>query len=90
MTVIDLSAETGFFEVAVFCYLSGDSQQETYSVDTDRGHGRVTVYETTSQDKAIGVAEYLEQTRRTGQGEGGEFFTREGTPYDGHVWHWDH
>ncbi len=95
--VLDLDAETGTYEVAVFCYLDGQGKQEpdwhdrcTYSVDIDRGHGRLTVYETTSQDKAVGVAEYLEAFNRLGQAKDGKVFTRSGEPFNGKVWHWDH
>lgn len=96
-TAIDLSAETGCFEVAVFCFLGSHGKQGpdwhedcTYSVDVDRGHGRLTVYETTSEDKAVGVAEYVETFNRIGRNSEGKTFTRDGEPFDGRVWHWDH
>ena len=58
--VIDLSKPTGHFEVSVWHYAD-----DRYSVDRDRGYGRCTVYETDRKDKALGVAEYLEQNGRS-------------------------
>jgi hypothetical protein len=95
--VLDLSKETGWFEVAVFCYLGSEGEQGpgshegcTYSVDRDHGHGRATVYETGSKDKALGVAEYLETYERIGATPDGKTFTRDGEPFDGRIWHRDH
>jgi hypothetical protein len=82
--IIDLSKPTGCFEVSVWHY-----KDDRYSVDTDRGHGRLTVYETDSQDKALGVAEYIEMTRRLECDDSGEIITNEGTPFDGTIVHWD-
>lgn len=85
-SIIDLSKPTGYFEVAVFHYEDG-----TYSVDADRGHGRLTVYTASSEDKALGVAEYLESTGRIRWcgPEKEEFATNEGEPFAGSIWHWD-
>ncbi len=81
--IIDLSEPTGWFEVSVWHY-----SDDRYSVDTDRGLGRLTVYETDSKDKALGVAEYIESVRRYDRdGEG--WITNEGTPFDGSIVHWD-
>lgn len=83
--VIDLSKPTGYFEVSVLHYSDGK-----YSVDTDRGLGRLTVYEAENEDKAVGVAEYLESTGRIRMCPGGdEFVTNEGEPFTGGIWHWD-
>ncbi len=83
-SIIDLSKPTGFFEVSVWHY-----SDDRYSVDTDRGLGRCTVYETDNRDKALGVAEYLESARRVDRDNDGGFITNEGTPFDGSIVHWD-
>ena len=82
--IIDLSAPTGFFEVSVWHYADG-----CYSVDTDRGLGRLTVWETGSRDKALGIAEYIESERRHYVRGDGEIITNEGTPFNGDIVHWD-
>ena len=85
--VLDLDAETRHFEVSVWHYAN-----DRYSVDTDRGHGRCTIYETDNRDKAIGVAEYLEQKERyTSDGKGfhGSLIERAGGIFDGSIVHWD-
>lgn len=82
--IIDLSKPTGYFEVSVWHY-----SDDRYSVDTDRGLGRCTVYETGSQDKALGAAEYIESVRRHDRSDEGEIITNEGTPFDGSIVHWD-
>jgi hypothetical protein len=85
MNVIDLDEETHIYEVSVWCYGSGDKCEDaTYSVDQERGHGRLTIYETTSKDKALGVAEYLEQERRIAP-DGTE---RDGEKFSGQIMHW--
>ena len=83
-TIIDLSKPTGWFEVSVWHY-----SDDRYSVDTDRGLGRLTVWETDSQDKALGIAEYIESERRRYAGRDGELITNEGPPFDGSIVHWD-
>jgi hypothetical protein len=90
-----IGKETRHFQVAVFCYLNGKSKQDPdwhdsckCAVDVDRGHGQVTVYETDNQDKALGVAEYLEEYERYASDPDGKVFTRIGEPFDGKVWHW--
>lgn len=82
--IIDLSEPAGWFEVSVWHY-----SDDRYSVDTDRGLGRCTVYETGSRDKALGVAEYLESARRVDRSPDGEFLASEGEPFGGGVVHWD-
>lgn len=85
--VLDLDAPTYHFEVSVWHY-AGDR----YSVDRDRGTGRVTVYETDSKDKAVGVAEYLEQNGRhtpDGKGVNGSPIENVGEPFTGGIVHWD-
>lgn len=81
--IIDLSKPTGYFEVSVWHY-----SDDRYSVDTDRGLGRLTVYETGSMDKALGVAEYIESVRRYDR-DGEDWIANEGTPFDGSIVHWD-
>jgi hypothetical protein len=81
--VIDLSAPTGWFEVSVWHY-----SDDRYSVDTDRGLGRLTVWETDSKDKALGIAEYIESVRRYDR-DGEDWILNEGTPFDGDIVHWD-
>ena len=82
--VLDLSKPTYCFEVSVWHY-SGD----LYSVDRDKGHGRATVYETDSRDKALGVAEYLEQNGRFSYNDDGEPIENAGEPFTGAIVHWD-
>ena len=85
--VLDLSKPTHHFEVSVWHYAD-----DRYSVDRDKGHGRATVYETDSKDKALGVAEYLEQNGRytsDGKGLNGSLIENIGTPFDGSIVHWD-
>lgn len=82
--VIDLSKPTGWFEVSVWHY-----SDDRYSVDTDRGLGRLTVWETDSKDKALGIAEYIESERRHYRDESGEYIINEGPPFDGSIVHWD-
>lgn len=85
--VLDLSKPTGHFEVSVWHYAD-----DSYSVDRDRGHGRATVYETDSKDKALGVAEYLEQNGRCtsdGKGLNGSLIENDGEPFTGGIVHWD-
>lgn len=85
--VLDLSEETGHFEVSVWHYADN-----RYSVDTDRGLGRCTIYETGNRDKALGVAEYLEQNGRytsDGKGMAGSLIERAGEPFTGSIVHWD-
>jgi hypothetical protein len=78
--IIDLSKPTGYFEVAVFHHDDGK-----YEVCEDRGFGSCAVYESGSQDKAVGVAEYCESMGRyspdTADPNAGE-------PYTGSIWHW--
>ena len=91
--VLDLSAETGHFEVRVM-HLSAHVHAVNagdYSVDVDRGHGYCTVYQTDSKDKALGVAEYLEQNGRytsDGKGLNGSLIERTGEPFTGSIVHW--
>jgi len=82
--IIDLSKPTGYFEVSVWHYSDG-----RYSVDVEAGLGRLTVYETGSKDKALGVAEYLESTGRYDRDGSGEFVTNAGEPFTGSIAHWD-
>jgi len=82
--VLDLSKPTYCFEVSVWHY-SGD----LYSVDRDKGHGRATVFETGSRDKALGVAEYLEQNGRFSYNGAGEPVENTGEPFAGGIVHWD-
>lgn len=85
--VLDLSKPTGHFEVSVWHF-----SDDRYSVDTDRGHGRCTIYETDNRDKAIGVAEYLEQKGRytsDGKGLNGHLIENIGEPFTGSIVHWD-
>ena len=81
--IIDLSKPTGYFEVSVWHYSDG-----RYSVDTDRGLGRLTVYETDSKDKALGVAEYIEVMHRYDR-DGEDWILNEGEPFTGSIVHWD-
>ena len=86
-TVIDLSKPTGHFEVSVWHYADN-----RYSVDRNRGHGRCTIYETGSKDKALGVAEYLEQNGRYTsdfKGLNGSLIENIGEPFTGSIVHWD-
>jgi len=82
--IVDLDKTTGYFEVCVWHY-----SDDSYSVDADRGLGRCTVYETDSRDKALGVAEYLEGTRRYDRADDGEFTANEGEPFAGSIVHRD-
>jgi hypothetical protein len=82
--IIDLSKPTGYFEVSVWHY-SGDRNE----VSTDRGLGRLGVYETDNLDKALGVAEYIESTGRYDCAGDGEFITNEGQPFGGSIVYWD-
>jgi hypothetical protein len=81
--IIDLSKPTGWFEVSVWHYSDG-----RYSVDTDRGLGRLTVYETDNKDKAVGVAEYIESVRRYDR-DGEDWIANKGEPFAGNIVHWD-
>ena len=81
--VLDLSKPTWHYEVSVWHY-----SDDHYSVDQDRGHGRVTVWETDNRDKAIGVAEYLEQNGRISYDDG-KPIENIGEPFTGAIVHWD-
>jgi hypothetical protein len=82
--IIDLSKPTYHFEVSVWHYQHG-----AYSVDVDRGLGRCTIWQTDSIEKAIGVAQYLEDTGRYSAGPNGEPVENIGEPFDGSIVHWD-
>lgn len=82
--VLDLTKPTHHYEVSVWHY-AGDR----YSVDRDKGHGRAAVYETDNRDKALGVAEYLEQTGRASYSDAGEPVENTGEPFAGAIVHWD-
>ena len=81
--IIDLDKPSGDYEVAVFHFADGG-----YSVDANRGFGSATVYVSTSRDKAVGVAEYLESQGRYRYTDDGEAIENGGEPYDGSIWHW--
>jgi hypothetical protein len=81
--VIDLSAPTGWWEVAVWHHEGG-----RYIVSTDRGLGRLDMWESGNRDKAFGVAEYLDlQGRITYDGD--RRINNEGEPFTGSIVHWD-
>lgn len=57
-------------------------------MDADHGFGRVTIWTTDSKEKALGVAEYLEQDGRTSWKDG-QPIENVGEPFTGSIVHWD-
>lgn len=81
--ILDLSAPTGWWEVAVWHHEGG-----RYIVATDRGLGRLDVWETRNRDKALGIAEYLDINGRHTY-DNGRSIDNEGEPFTGSIVHWN-